>query len=108
MLESWCSDFQPKGTGPAAWCRAELVEAVLLGAPGAPQSWLQARYYLNGANKGDPQFGLAAFLIGAFPGAFFGASVNWEWAGDFENLLNWPWAGLPLGEPRTPPTMNDP
>ena len=108
MLESWCSDFQPKGAGPAAWCRAELVEAVLLGAAGAPQAFLQARYYLNGKNGGNPQFGLAAFLVAAFPGAFFGASVDWDFAGDWEKLLAWPWAAHPLGAPAGPPTMGDP
>ena len=108
MLESWCSDFQPRGAGPAAFCRAELVEAVLLGAPTAPQTFMQARYYLNGANAGNPQFGLAAFLIAAWPGAFFGASSNWDWAGDWERLLAWPWASIELGAPVGPPTMGDP
>ena len=108
MLESWCSDFQPHGLGPAVWCKAELVEAVLLGAAGAPQTFMQARYYLNGATGGNPQFGLAAFLVAAWPGAFFGASVNWDWAGDWEKLLAWPWASLPLGAPQGPPTMADP
>jgi hypothetical protein len=108
MLESWCSDFQPRGAGPAAFCRAELVEAVLLGAPSAPQTFMQARYYLNGANGGNPQFGLAAFLIAAWPGAFFGASSNWDWAGDWEKLLAWPWASIELGPPQGPPTMGDP
>ena len=108
MLESWCSDFQPKGTGPAQWCRAELVEAVQLGARGAPQTFLQARYYLNGANQGNPQFGLAAFLVAAFPGAFFGASRDWDWAGDWDKLLAWPWASAPVGEPKGPPTLGDP
>jgi len=108
MIESWCSDFQPKGAGPALWCKAELVEAVLLGARGANQTFLQARYYLNGANAGNPQFGLAAFLVAAWPGAFFGASRDWDWHGDWQNLLAWPWAGRPLGAPVGPPTMADP
>jgi len=108
MIESWCSDFQPKGTGPALWCKAELVEAVLLGGRGANQTFLQARYYLNGANGGNPQFGLAAFLIAAWPGAFFGASRDWTWAGDWSALLDWPWASYPLGAPTGPPTMADP
>jgi hypothetical protein len=111
MLEEWCSDFNPGGAGPADWCRAELVEAVVLGHGASTVNktfFMQAHTHLSGVNGRNPQFGLAAFLIAAWPGAFFGASTNWEWAGDFENLLNWPWASLPLGEPKTPPTMTDP
>ena len=107
MIESWCSDFAPGAAGPAAFCRDELAEAVVLAA--APnRTWLQARYYLNKNNGHDPQFGLAAFLVAASEGSFFGASVDWNWAGDWADLLAWPWASRPLGAPTGPPTLSDP
>jgi hypothetical protein len=107
MIESWCSDFAPGAAGPAAFCRDELAEAVVLAA--APnRTWLQARYYLNKVNGHDPQFGLAAFLVAAAEGSFFGASVDWNWAGDWQNLLAWPWASRALGAPTGPPTLSDP
>ena len=104
MLESWCSDFQPHGSGVATFCRDELLEALVLGSWGNIS--MQARFYLNKANAGDPQFGLAAFLIAAWEGAYFGASVDWNWAGDWEKLLSWPWAGFSLGAP-SPAVMGD-
>ncbi len=104
MLESFCSDFQPGGAGVATYCRDELLEALVLSAWGNVS--LQARYYLNSHNKGNPQFGLAAYLVAAWPGAFFGASVDWDFAGDWEKLLSWDWSSLPLGEP-SPAVMGD-
>jgi len=106
MIESWCSDFAPGYKGPANFCRDELVEAVVL-ASAVNRTWLQARYYLNAKNDFNPQFGLAAFLVAASEGSFFGASRDWDWAGDWENLLAWPWATRPLGSPAGPPTMTD-
>ena len=105
MIESWCSDFQPGGAGVAAFCRDELLEALALSGWG--NVTLQARYYLNKHNAYDPQFGLAAFLVAAWHGAFFGASVDWGWTGDWENLLKWPWAAYAPGEPLQPPQMLD-
>jgi hypothetical protein len=105
MIESWCSDFAP-GKGPAPYCRDELVEAVVLAA--APnRTWIQARAYLSEHNGHNPQFGLAAFLVAAAEGSFFGASMDWNWAGDWEKLLDWPWASLALGAPRGPPALDD-
>jgi len=107
MIESWCSDFAPGSAGPATYCRDELVEAVVLAA--APRrTWLQARYYMNKENAYNPEFGLAAFLVAAAEGSFFGASRDWDWAGDWQNLLAWPWANRSLGAPTGPPTMSDP
>ena len=105
MIESWCSDFQPGGSGIATYCRDELLEALALS--GWDNITLQARYYLNSHNAHNPQFGLAAFLVAAWHGAFFGASVDWNWAGDWASLLNWPWASLAPGEPLQPPQMLD-
>jgi len=106
MIESWCSDFAPGSSGPASFCRDELVEAVVLAA--APnRTWLQARYYLNKENALNPEFGLAAFLVAASEGSYFGASRDWDWSGDWQNLLAWPWANRSLGPPSGPPTMSD-
>ena len=105
MVESWCSDFMP-GKGPAPFCRDELAEAVVLAA--APnRTWVQARYYLSAHNAFNPQFGLAAFLVAASEGSFFGASTDWDWAGDWQKLLSWPWVQRPLGAPLGPPSMDD-
>jgi hypothetical protein len=108
MIESWCSDFQPKSGGEATYCRDELLEAVALSAWGNVS--LQARYYLNKDNDYNPYFGLAAFMIAAWtePGSYFGASRDWDWSGDWENLLAWPWANYTPGQPVDPPTMLDP
>jgi hypothetical protein len=106
MIESWCSDFFPGGSGTASFCRDELSEAVVLGAWG--NVTLQARYYLNRHNAYNPEFGLAAFLVAAWPGSYFGASVDWDWAGDWEKLLAWPWASRAPGNATSPPRMLDP
>jgi len=105
MLESWCSDFQPRGAGVATYCRDELLEALVLGAWGNMS--MQARFYLSAHNAGDPQFGLAAFLIAAWPGAYFGASADWDWAGDWQKMLAWPWANYTLGGAPAPAVMGD-
>lgn len=68
---------------------------------------MQARYYLSGHNGGDPRFGAIAFMIAGYPGALFGASADWNWAGDWEKLLGAPWTGKALGTPG-PPRMLDP
>jgi hypothetical protein len=106
MIESWCSDFYPGGGGTASFCRDELLEAVALSGWGNMS--LQARYYLNSHNGYNPEFGLAAFLIAAWPGAFYGASRDWDWAGDWEALLAWPWASRAPGNATGPPKMLDP
>lgn len=98
MIESWCSDFSPNGKSPATFCRDELVEAVVL-ASSKNKTWLQARYYLNSENGYNPQFGLAAFLIAANEGSFFGASRDWDYYNDWEKLLSWPWVNYTLGSP---------
>ena len=107
MIESWCSDFSPGGKAPANYCRDELVEAVVQ-ASSMNRTWLQARYYLNSANDFNPQFGLAAFLIAANEGSFFGASHDWDYNGDWEKLLSWPWVNYSLGPPLSLfPNMTD-
>jgi hypothetical protein len=56
----------------------------------------------------NPQFGLAAFLIAANEGSFFGASHDWDWQNDWENLLSWPWTKYSLGSPVSSyPNMTD-
>ncbi len=104
MLEEWCSDFNPGGAGPADWCRAELVEAVVLGhgAGTVNQTFMQAHTHLAGVNGRNPEFGLAAFLIAAWPGAFFGASTNWEWEGTLRTSSTGPGPACPWGSPRPP------
>jgi len=107
MIESWCSDFSPGSKAPANYCRDELVEAVVQ-ASSMNRTWLQARYYLNSANDYNPQFGLAAFLIAANEGSFFGASHDWDYTGDWEKLLSWPWVNYSLGPPLSLfPNMTD-
>lgn len=109
MIESWCSDFQPGGKGPANFCRDEVMESVVLNTAPWGNITLQARYYLNKDNKYNPEFGLAAFLIAAGHGSFFGASIDWDWSGDWENLLSWPWSSRRPGAPLSlVPTMLDP
>lgn len=52
-------------------------------------------------------FFAAAFLIGGYNGSFFGASTDWNYAGDWANLLDWPWSNRTIGAPLTPPHMED-
>ena len=106
MIESWCSDFQPAAAGTATFCRDELLEALVLGTWGNIS--LQARYYLNKDNAYNPEYGLASFMIAAWDGAYFGASRDWDWDGDWANLLTWPWASRIPGIPKGPATMEDP
>jgi len=107
MIESWCSDFAPGAKAPANYCRDEIAEAIVQ-ASSPNRTWLQARYYLNGNNAMNPQFGLAAFLIAANEGSFFGASHDWDWQNDWENLLSWPWTKYSLGSPVSSyPNMTD-
>mmetsp|Transcript_8274 Transcript_8274/g.24571 ORF Transcript_8274/g.24571 Transcript_8274/m.24571 type:complete len:443 (-) Transcript_8274:125-1453(-) len=108
MYESWCSDFQTGVGGPssAEWCRYEILYLI-----SGPASWhngsvIQARYYLSPHNSHDPRFGAIAFLVAAFPGAFFGASTDWWWDGDWQRQSLASWASQPLGTPG-PPQMLD-
>jgi hypothetical protein len=77
MYESWCSDFATGvgGPGTAEWCRREVLEILSGPAAWKNNSVIQARYYLNGHNNADPRFGAVAFMVAAYPGAFFGAST---------------------------------
>jgi hypothetical protein len=49
----------------------------------------------------------AAFLIGGYNGSFFGASTDWDYAGDWANLLTWPWSNRTIGAALTPAHMED-
>lgn len=110
MYQSWCSDFLTgQGGGEnSLYCRDEVMS--MLAGPAAWQngSVALARYYLSGHNGEDPRFGAVAFLIAAFDGAFFGASTDWNWSGDWDRIaLPRPdWTTQPLGQP-APPVMLD-
>ena len=100
MYESWCSDFltgEGGGPGVASFCRDEILEVLSGPAAWGNGSIIQARYYLSGHNGADPRFGAVAFMVAAYPGAFFGASAGWDWAGDFSRQSSAPWAKQRLG-----------
>eukprot|EP00038_Savillea_parva_P022164 m.37002 g.37002 ORF g.37002 m.37002 type:complete len:487 (-) comp5464_c0_seq1:108-1568(-) len=101
MYESWCSDFQTGvgGPGSAEYCRYEVMFLMSGPAGWKNGSIVQARYYLSEHNKHDPRFGAVAFMVAGFPGAFFGASVDWWWDGDWETQSLASWSRQPLGTP---------
>lgn len=71
-------------SGPAGWKNHSVI---------------QARYYLSPHNRNDPRFGAIAFMICGYPGAYFGASTDWWWKGDWETQSMSDWAHQPLGDP---------
>lgn len=71
-------------SGPASWNNGSVI---------------QARYYLSPHNHNDPRFGAIAFLVCGYHGAYFGASTDWWWKGDWETQSLSDWAHQSLGEP---------
>eukprot|EP00037_Helgoeca_nana_P012502 m.113762 g.113762 ORF g.113762 m.113762 type:complete len:427 (-) comp21486_c0_seq1:234-1514(-) len=101
MYESWCSDFATGtgGPGTASFCRYEILYTISGPAGWKNHSVIQARYYLSPHNRNDPRFGAIAFMICGYPGAYFGASTDWWWKGDWETQSMSDWAHQPLGDP---------
>eukprot|EP00992_Anisonema_acinus_P006146 TRINITY_DN19883_c0_g1_i1.p1 TRINITY_DN19883_c0_g1~~TRINITY_DN19883_c0_g1_i1.p1 ORF type:complete len:356 (-),score=68.20 TRINITY_DN19883_c0_g1_i1:18-1040(-) len=82
MFENFCSDF-----GPHSHAKLCLDHIRAIQSYEARHLVIQTRFHLNSFNNHNPIFGIAAFLIAAYEGTYFGASVNWNLDGDWDRMV---------------------